>query len=135
MAGTLMPSEDNKIFAALGSLQTQVSSLADKVDNFHAASTEEHRKVHDIVDATSEAVRNIARDVAEMKPHVESYKHKAESIDGAVNLAHDYREERAERRGADKLKKWLYGLWASLGALLVFLLGKIWDALTIRPHP
>lgn len=133
------PSDIERLFTALGMLTSQVSTLSDEMSEWRSATTEEHRKVHDIVVASSESVRIIARDVAEMKPYVEAYKLKASDIDKAVILADDYQEERAERRGADKFKKWLYGLWAGGGALLVFVLGKLWDMITAAgtrpPHP
>jgi len=74
--------------------------------------------VHDIVVAISEAVRNLTREVTEMKL-----------------LTEDYRERRAEKRGEEKYKNWLYGFVASIGGLMVFLLGKIWDFIMTRPHP
>lgn len=55
------------------------------------SSTREHRIVHDIVKATSDAVRTLDAKVDEMKP-----------------LTDDYRERRAEARGAAKLIHFMY---------------------------
>lgn len=113
-----MPQEESRIFVAIGILQAEVSNLRDDLQTFKEDSTEEHRKVHDIVVATSEAIRNITRIVDEMKP-----------------LTDDYRERRAELRGEDKYKNWLYGMAASIGGF-VALVGKgLWDVMSSRPHP
>lgn len=113
-----MAADENRVYIAIGVLQSEVTTLSEKFDELAERSTEEHRKVHDIVVATSEAMRNLARDIAEMKP-----------------LTDDYRERRAEKRGEEKYKNWLYGFVASVGGLVVFILGKVWDVVSARPHP
>lgn len=113
-----MAVDEERVFRAIGALERQVSNLSERFDDLAERSSDEHRKVHDIVVATSEAMRNLARDVSEMKP-----------------LTDDYRERRAEKRGEEKYKSWLYGLVASIGGLVVFLLGKVWDIIVARPHP
>lgn len=118
MGNALMPTDENRVFTAIGLVQGQLTSLSDKVDEYQTASTEEHRKVHQIVDALSEAMRNQTRLIEEMKP-----------------LTDDYRERRAEQRGEDRYKNWLYGLAASIGGLVVLILSKTWDVIAARPHP
>src|SRR5690348_3706964 len=117
MGTELMPAEENKVYALLGMLQSQVSNIADAMEEHRKTTIQEHRKVHDIVDAMSESVRNIARDVTEMRPHVEAYKMKAEKIDDAVELAEDYQEKRAEARGAAKFAT---ALWVAVGGFIMF---------------
>jgi hypothetical protein len=82
----LMAGELDELSVAIGGLRADVKNLARTVHSNQEASTDEHRKVHDIVVATSEAVRNRAAKVAEMEP-----------------LTDDYREKRAEARGARRL--------------------------------
>lgn len=127
--------DDNRIFTAIGMLQSQVTTLAENLEESRRESTEEHRKVHDIIDALSEAVRNLVRVVEEMKPHVDSYRMKAAALDRAMELTEDYRDEKSEKRGEDRYKSWLYGMVASAGGLVVFVLGKLWDLISARPHP
>lgn len=134
MGTSLMPAEENRVFALLGMLQNQMATLSENFDNFKNDTVEEQRKVHDIVVATNEAMRNIARDVSEMKPHVESYKMKAEKLDEAIQAGKEYKVEKAEERGAEKFKKWIYGLVASASAFGAIMLGKLIDWITSRPH-
>jgi hypothetical protein len=118
MSGALMAADENRVFVAIGVLQAEVENLRDDFKELKESTIEEHRKVHDIVVATSEAVRNLVRVVDEMKP-----------------LTDDYREKRAEKRGEERYKNWLYGLSASIGGFLVLVLSKTWDAISARPHP
>jgi hypothetical protein len=134
MGNELMPIEENRVFTAIGMLQSQVSNLADQLVEVSNKSTEEHRKVHDIVDAQSEAIRNLTRMVDEMKPHVESYKMKAMAIEKSIVLTEDYRDRQSEQRGEDRYKNWLYGFAASIGGLIVLILSKAWDVIASRPH-
>jgi hypothetical protein len=91
MGLALMSGELHELSAEIGSLKAQVRILTQTVRDNQESATEEHRKVHDIVVATSEAVRNLATKVDEMKP-----------------LTDDYREKRAEARGAVYLARFLY---------------------------
>lgn len=91
MVGAVMAGKLDELSVAIGGLRADVSNLARIVHANQEASTDEHRKVHDIVVATSESVRNLAKEVAEMKP-----------------LTNDYRERRAEARGAARLIHLLY---------------------------
>lgn len=91
MGVVLMPGEIDQISLAIGKLESGMETLAVTVRDNQEASTREHRIVHDIVVATSEAVRNLAAKVAEIEP-----------------LTSDYREKRAEKRGATRLVHWLY---------------------------
>lgn len=108
-----MSGELHELSVAIGGLQADMKTLAKRVYDNQQASSEEHRKVHDIVVATSEAVRNIAADVAEMKP-----------------LTDDYREKRAEARGAVHLLRWLYVTGGGLvGAGII----KVLDLFATKP--
>jgi hypothetical protein len=71
--------------------------------------------VHDIVVASSEAVRNLAATVAEMKP-----------------LTDDYRETRAQARGAKRL---LVAMYAAAGAGILKAIDWVLSLLQARPHP
>jgi uncharacterized protein YlxW (UPF0749 family) len=105
--------ELHELSAAIGALQAQVSILAQTVRDNQEASTEEHRKVHDIVVATSEAVRNLAATVKEMKP-----------------LTDDYRERRAEARGAAHLVRVLY---VTFGGIAGAFAARALDWFSVKP--
>jgi hypothetical protein len=107
-----MPGELHDLSVAIGALQADERTLSQIVRDNQEASTAEHREVHNIVVSMSESVRNIAADVAEMKP-----------------LTEDYREKRAEARGADKLKAKLYAGALAIGGLFGALLGKLIELL------
>jgi hypothetical protein len=77
----------------IGRIEEQIKTLFKRIDALEENSTREHRVVHDIVEATSDAVRTLTAKVDEMKP-----------------LTDDYREKRAEARGAAKLAYTLYAL-------------------------
>lgn len=99
----------------IGKLQADVRALSEHVQSVQDTSTREHRIVHDIVVATSEAVRNLTAVVSEMKP-----------------LTDDYREKRAEARGAATLMRWLY---VTGGGLVAAGAVKLMDAFSVKPHP
>ena len=120
-----MGPDAEKVYVAIGILKSEVSNLSDKIDGIQDRTTDEHRKVHDIVVATSDAMRNLVRTVDDLK----------RSIDEMKPLTEDYREKRAEQRGEDRYKNWLYGLAASIGGLIVLVLSKAWDVVSARPHP
>ena len=102
----------------IGALRENLNNLARQLESYRAETTKEHRTVHDIVVATNEAIRNLAREVAEMKP-----------------LTEDYREKRAEARGAARLAGWLYTAAGVIGGFVVFAASKIAEWLSVRPHP
>lgn len=110
-----MTGELHQISAEIGSLKSDVKSLTKLVSETREESRTEHRKVHDIVDALSESVRGIAAHVKEMKP-----------------LTDDYREERAEKRGA---KRFLTAAWALGGGSVAMAGSKIVEWFNARPHP
>jgi hypothetical protein len=89
--------------------------VAQSVRDHREAATEEHRAVHDIVVSMSESVRNLAADVAVMKP-----------------LTDDYREKRAEARGAARFLK---AGWALAGGSIAMALAKGVEYFSARPHP
>jgi len=96
-----MPGQLHELSAAIGALQADVKHLSRDVRENQEIATDEHRKVHEIVDATAEAVRNLTKVVAEMKP-----------------LTDDYRERRAESRGRAHLARTLYVMIGSVGGAI-----------------
>src|SRR3954468_23474720 len=125
MGTALMAADEERVFAAIGGLEKQVSHLSERINDINEKTMEEHRKVHDIVVATSESMRNLTRVVEDMKPPVDQYRLRAASIQEAVELTDDYKEERAEKRGAEKFKNWIYGIVASVGGLIAIGISKI----------
>jgi hypothetical protein len=99
----------------LGWIEEQIRTLFKKFDTLEENSTREHRIVHDVVVATSESVRNLAKDVTEMKP-----------------LTKDYELKRAEDRGARRFIKTAYALG---GGSIAVGLGKALEYFSARPHP
>ncbi|HEX7960716.1 MAG TPA: hypothetical protein VF493_12405 [Terriglobales bacterium] len=118
MSEALMAADENRVFMALGALQSEIKNLRDEFVDLKEKFTEDHNTVTEIVRATNEAVRNLNRTVEEMKP-----------------LTDDYREKRAEARGAARLAGWLYTAAGVVGGLVVWAGGRIVDWLTVRPHP
>lgn len=110
-----MPGDLHELSVAIGNLQAEMRLLSQRVHENQEASTREHREVHNIVVAMAESVRNIATDVAEMKP-----------------LTEDYREKRAEARGAARFLK---AGWALAGGTVAYALGKAVEFFSARPHP
>ena len=109
-----MAGELHELSAAIGGLQARIEILSATVKDNQEENTIEHRKVHDIVVATSEAVRNLAATVSEMKP-----------------LTDDYRERRAEARGAARL---IHIVYVSLGGIAGALSGWLMQFLGAKPH-
>lgn len=118
MGSGLVQDDVVKLHEAIGSLRSEVSALSAKFDALRRDTIDEQRKVHDIVTATSEAMRNLDRDVREMKP-----------------LTEDYREKRAEWRGAARFAAWLYGAAGVVGGLVVWMISKAAELFSTRPHP
>jgi hypothetical protein len=117
MGTELMPVDEGRVFAAIGRLEERFDTLTKRFDALEDHVTTEQRKVHDIVVAQSEAARILTRDVAEMKP-----------------LTDDYREKRAEARGAARLAGWLYTAAAAAGGMIAVGAGKLFDLISNRPH-
>ena len=105
----------DEVSRLFGRIEEQIKTLFKKFDELEERSTDEHRKVHDIVVATSEAVRNLAEKVKEMKP-----------------LTDDYRDKQAEARGAKKL---IFALVATFGGLAGALASRLMEWISVRPHP
>jgi len=110
-----MAGELHELSVAIGELQAEMRILSQTVRDNQETSTREHREVHNIVVAMSESVRNIAADVAEMKP-----------------LTEDYREKRAEARGAARFLNAAYALG---GGSVAVGIGKLVEWFSARPHP
>ncbi len=114
-----MSGDLHQISVEIGGLKTAVSNLTDLVRETREESRDEHRKVHDIVDALSESVRGLADKVDEMKP-----------------LTDDYRETRAEGRGRKNLLTTVYVLAAGgIGAVTGKLMELLNALFSARPHP
>lgn len=125
MPGTdLMPSDADKIFTALGVLKADMSNLSDRFDDLNTRVTDEQRKVHDIVVATSEAQRVVVRQIDNLQRLVDEMK----------PLTDDYREKRAEARGAARLAGWLYTGAAAAGGTIVLVFKWVLDQLASRAH-
>lgn len=114
MAGDRDPIDE--LSRLIGRLEAQIVTLFKKMDELEERSTDEHRKVHDIVVATSEAVRNLTEKVKDMKA-----------------LTDDYREKRAEARGAARLIHLLYVTGGGIAGAVVTQLAWIFGAKP--PHP
>lgn len=115
-----MSGEIDHLSRLIGRLEEQMKTLFKKLEILEINSTREHRIVHDIVESTSDAVRTLAAKVDEMKP-----------------LTDDYREKRAEARGAARLAKWLY---AASGGMIAAVTVKVMEYFGGRlppppPHP
>ena len=136
MTDAVSRDDANKIFQSLGDLQGQLRQLTASVIEGREESQREHRKVHDIVDAQSESIRNLARSVDEMKPHVEGLRLKGMQIDEAIKLSKELHEERLEKRGADKsadrMRAMLYGFCVAVGGIAGGVINWVFGA---RPHP
>jgi hypothetical protein len=110
-----MAGELHELSLLIGGIKADIVNLTKVVWEHKEETTQEHRKVHDIVVAQSEAVRNLTAQVAEMKP-----------------LTDDYRERRAEARGAKRL---LVVLYTAAGAGIVKAFDWAMSLVTTRPHP
>ncbi len=127
-----MSDSNDHVVIAVGELRTEVKNLRGDLNELKQSSTTEHRKVHDIVVATSESIRILARTVEEMRPPVEDYRLKAAALAKSVELTADYQEKKAEARGAAKFAN---ALWLAVGSLFMLGVTKLSDWLTVRPHP
>lgn len=110
-----MATEIEPLSRMLGRIEEQIKTLFKKLEALEESSTREHRIVHDIVEATSDAVRTLMATVNEMKP-----------------LTDHYRERRAEARGAAKL---IYLIYVMAGGIVGGLVTKLLDVFSVKPHP
>lgn len=130
-----MAGELHELSLLIGGLKADIKNLAKEVREHKTETTSEHRKVHEIVDAMSEAVRNLTRIVAEMKPLTDDYRLKQASLKEAIEETANYKTKKAEDRGAKRL--WL-ALIATFGGVAGMVLNKLADwlpSLFSRPHP
>lgn len=95
-----MPGELHELSVAIGNLQSDVKNLSQTVRDNQETSTAEHREVHIIVTAMAESMRVVAAKVEKMEP-----------------LTDDYREKRAEARGAARFLNAAYALGGGLAAM------------------
>lgn len=110
MAGQL-----HQLSVEIGALKAQIANLSEIIKETREESRDEHRKVHQIIDSLSEAVRTLAATVKVMEP-----------------LTDDYREKRAEARGAARFIKAAYVIG---GGSVAVIGGKLFDWFSARPHP
>jgi hypothetical protein len=115
MGASLMAGDIDDLSRLIGGIEQQLKTLFKKLEDLEETSTREHRVVHDIVEATSDAVRTLTAMVNEMKP-----------------LTDDYREKRAEARGAQKMVHLLY---VSFGGIAGALTTWAMSLLSNKPHP
>lgn len=111
----MMAAKLDELSVAIGGLRADVNNLSKVVAQNQEASTEEHRKVHDIVEAMSDAIRTLTRDIAEIKP-----------------LSHQYREESAQARGAAKFIKAMY---VTGGGIVGAVSARLMEVIFVKPHP
>lgn len=121
--GELVPVGEGPIMVAIGQLRGEMISLRREFAEFREDVIDEQRKVHDIVTATNEAMRNNTKDILEMAPIVKDYELTKQDITKAVDLAFDYREKRAEGRGMNRVLGWLIGLLSMLGGGIAYVVG------------
>lgn len=110
-----MPGELNDISVAIGRLEEGMRFLAQQVHTNQETATAEHREVHIIVTAMAESVRIVAAKVEKMEP-----------------LTDDYREKRAESRGAARFVNAAYALCGGTVAMVASELVKAYRGI---PHP
>ncbi len=113
-----MSGELHELSVAIGELKADVRNLVKALETHVEATTDEHRKVHDIVVATSESIRNVTRRLDAIEP-----------------LAVDYGQKRAEARGVARLLTFLYIGFGVSFAAIVNKVSEWWAALPARPHP
>lgn len=115
-----IPEGDPGIRMLLGILMGQMQDMRHEYQEGREETQKEHRKVHDILDASGESMRNLTRDVAEIKPIVKDYELKAAFINDTIVLAKEYRYEKAERAGMRKLVGYLIGALSFIGGIVAF---------------
>lgn len=132
MGVAVMSGEIDHLSRMIGRIEEQIKTLFIQLRELEENSTREHRTVHDIVVATSEAVRNLAHKVDEMKPQTDAVPSLRTKVDEMKPLTDDYRERRAEARGAAKLA---HALYAVVGGLIGSGMTWVIQMITAKPHP
>lgn len=112
--GSGVTSKLDDLSVAIGGLRSDMKHLSNKVESHLEETRNEQRKVHDIVDATAEAVRNLNAKVLQMEP-----------------LVSDYREKRAEQRGA---RRFVRGFYIMAGGAVGAVVAKVIDVFAMKPH-
>jgi chromosome segregation ATPase len=107
---------------AVGRLEGQISELKEQLKSDRSETRRErenasqHRKdLREVIGALSGAVQELTRQVAEAKPLWTDYQARRATMDGmekrlegAVAVLDEFKENRAEMRGAAKLLKFIY---------------------------
>lgn len=86
--------------------------LAQELQREREATVLHRDGLNQILQSLGEAVRAQTKEITEMKP-----------------LVMDYREHRAEKRGAASVKKWLLGTVVSVSTIIGAVLNEIWKFL------
>ena len=120
----------------LGMLQGQIQNLQDELREYkqdiaedHEEIRDEQRTVHNIVDATNEAIRNVNREVADMRPHVKEYMLAAADLREAVRTARTLRDKQSFDRGVTsertKTRALVLSALGVIGTGIVYMLTKL----------
>lgn len=131
-----MPEEVDRLAALIGEVKGGLDHLAREFENHKHQTVKEQREVHNIVVATSEAIRNLTRTVDEMKPLTDSWRMKAPVVEEMKPLVDDYRTKRDQASG---IAKFAVMLWVTVGGAVVIVFNRITEAISSlissRPHP
>lgn len=109
-----MSGELHQLSVAIGSLNAQVENLTEFVRETREESRDEHREARENIDALSESVRVLTSAVKWMEP-----------------ITEDYREKRAEARGARRLLSAVYVL---AGGSVAVVVSKIVEYFAAQPR-
>lgn len=115
-----IPAGDPGIRMLLGVLMGQIQDMREAYEEGREESQREHRAVHVILDSTGESMRNLTKDMAEIKPIVKDYELKAAFINDTIVLAKSYQIEKAEREGMRKLMGYLVAALSFIGGAVAF---------------
>ena len=98
---SLMAGQLDEISLAIGRIESRMSNVEKTVQCLRVESRDEHRKVHEIIDALSESNRTLADTMKWVRPLVENY-----------------RTQQDEARGARKLLIFLYTVGGGAAAMI-----------------
>lgn len=94
------PAGLHELSRAIGALEAGVANLTKKVDEEAIDASRHRQALRETIAALSEAVRALTAEVSNMKPVVE-----------------DYRQRASERKGREKLGRWLMALWMAVAGM------------------
>ena len=108
--------ELHELSMAIGGLTADVRNLTRSLEEERQGAAAHRRDLREVIGALSQSVRTLATEVADMKPDVA-----------------DYRERRAEARGAARLAKWLYGVALAIGSAVGASAVKLVEVFSAKP--